>query len=343
MIVKIVCFTSNGGLVANKIKDLLTEDSVSVFSKTSSIVENTEKMDCSLSEWTESNFGSDALIFVGATGIAVRAIAPYIKSKTTDPAVVCVDESGKFSISLLSGHIGGCNTLAERIAKGINAIPVVTTATDLNKKFAVDSYASENYMQISDMTLAKETSARILDGRFIGLKSDFPIEGEIPDGLILADSGDFGIYITDSKNKTPFEKTLRLTPMTNSLGVGCRRDKPFEDVFRVVSETLDSNDISEFSINTIASITLKADEPAILELSDVLGAPVVFYTAERLNSVEGDFSSSDMVKNVTGVDCVCERSAVAASKGKLKVKKTAKDGVTVAVAQKDFTVKFRGN
>lgn len=106
----------------------------------------------------------DALIFVGACGIAVREIAPYVKSKKTDPAVVCIDEAGQFVIPLLSGHIGGANALAEKLAEKLDATAVVTTATDVRGKFAVDAWAARHGCAISDMGLAKAVSAAILEG-----------------------------------------------------------------------------------------------------------------------------------------------------------------------------------
>ena len=127
-----------------------------------------------LSEWTKEAFlRDDALIFVGACGIAVRSIAPYVRDKFQDPAVVCVDEAGQFVIPLLSGHVGGANRLAEMVASGIGAVPVVTTATDVEKKFAVDMFAKDHGFVITDRKLAKEISADILAGEPVGVFSDF--------------------------------------------------------------------------------------------------------------------------------------------------------------------------
>ena len=121
----------------------------------------------------------DAIVFIGACGIAVRSIAPFVKSKKIDPAVVVVDEQGQFAISLLSGHIGGANELTEEIAEILRAQSVITTATDLNDKFAVDVFAKKNGCFISDMELAKEISAALLAGKEVGFASDFPWIGEI--------------------------------------------------------------------------------------------------------------------------------------------------------------------
>ncbi|MGI6653308.1 MAG: hypothetical protein ACOX55_04260 [Christensenellales bacterium] len=115
---------------------------------------------------------ADALIFVAAAGVAVRAIARFVKDKTTDPAVVCVDVMGQYAISLLSGHIGGGNRITRQIAQGINALPVITTATDINQRFAVDEWAQQQGFVISSMQAAKAVSAAILEG-------DVPMQADV--------------------------------------------------------------------------------------------------------------------------------------------------------------------
>ena len=126
---------------------------------------------------------SDALIFVSALGIAVRRIAPYVKDKFTDPAVLCLDENGIFVISVLSGHIGGANLLAEKLADALHAIPVITTATDIRHRFSVDAWAKTQGLLITDRTAAKEVSAAILEGD-VPFLSDLPVSGSLPAGLV---------------------------------------------------------------------------------------------------------------------------------------------------------------
>ena len=118
----------------------------------------------------------DAIIFVGATGIAVRAIAPFIHGKAVDPAVLVIDEAGRYVISLLSGHLGGANALARTAATLIEAEPVITTATDAESAFAVDTFAKENGFLLTDLRKAKEVSAKVLRGEKLRIYSDIPME-----------------------------------------------------------------------------------------------------------------------------------------------------------------------
>ena len=148
----------------------------------------------------------DALIFIGACGIAVREIAPYLVSKKTDPAVLCIDEKMQFVIPLLSGHIGGGNDPARRLAAALGAAAVITTATDVNGKFAVDAWAAKNGCAISSMLLAKKVAAEILE-RDVPLVSDFPIKGVLPGGIVEKTQGALGIVIGYC-TKEPFAETL---------------------------------------------------------------------------------------------------------------------------------------
>ncbi len=344
MRVKIVAFTAKGCVTAREVAQCLDGDFCEVFSKTTSDCTGTRRIKEAISEWTgEAMASSDALIFVGATGVAVRMIAPFIKDKRTDPAIVCMDDNGKFVISLLSGHVGGANRLAYKIASKIGGTPVITTATDVNGKFAVDVFATDNGMMFKNKWLAKEVSARILDGRDVMFQSEFPIEGPMPAELKEREDGEMGILISSkSLPMLPYDRTLVLVPKHRIVGVGCKRDTPFETVFDVLSSVFRENNMSMDSIRMIASIDLKADEPALMKFSVEYKTPLIFYTSAELNAMKDiGYSKSDFVKSVTDVDCVCERAAMKASKkGDLVCKKVARNGVTVAVVEENFTVRF---
>ena len=140
----------------------------------------------SVEAWTKARFAeSDALVFIGACGIAVRSIAPCLKGKASDPAVLVVDEQGRHVISLVSGHLGGANALTVEIAGLLHADPVITTATDLNGYFAVDEFARKNNCAILDLSAAKAVSAALLQKEPVGFYSDFPIRGRVPKGLTV--------------------------------------------------------------------------------------------------------------------------------------------------------------
>lgn len=287
----------------------------------------------SLGEWTAAALPeNDALIFVGACGIAVRAIAPYIKNKAVDPAVVVVDEKGKYAISLLSGHLGGANDLTLEIAEIIGAEPVITTATDLNHRFAVDDWAKKNRLSIGDMKLAKEISAAILAGETIGVTDEAPIEGDLPEQLQYRSDGTIGFRISIHEEDGPFEKTLQLIPQTVTAGIGCRKGISAGAVEELLDQVLKEQKLSVKSIEKLCSIDIKKEEAALKQLAGKLGVPLQVFSAEELEQLAGEFTSSDFVNQITGVDNVCERAAVMGSRGELIVKKQARGGVTIAIA-----------
>ena len=136
-----------------------------------------------LAQWTAEAFSQcQALVFVGAAGIAVRAVAPYLRHKAQDPAVLCLDENGRFAIPLVSGHIGGANALALLLGRGLGAVPVITTATDGRGLFAVDTWAKGQGLAIGNPEKIKEVSGRLLEGLPVGLCSDLPLQGPGPRG-----------------------------------------------------------------------------------------------------------------------------------------------------------------
>lgn len=301
--------------------------------------------------WTEMQFQeADAVIFIGACGIAVRSIAPFVKNKKNDPAVLVIDECGKFVISLLSGHLGGANELTEEAAEILGAQPVVTTATDLHGRFAVDVFAKKNKCSIFHMKAAKETSAALLAGETVGFYSAFPYEGALPEGLVSCnengetDSGirpEIGIAVTIYKHVQPFSSTVQIVPSIVTMGIGCKKDKETEAVLKTAAESLRNTGIYQEAIASIASVDLKKKEPALNALSEKWQVPFVTYTGEELLAVPGDFTPSAFVRQVTGVDNVCERSAVlASSQGRLIQKKTCGCGVTTAMAVRDWRICF---
>lgn len=280
---------------------------------------------------------ADALIFIGSCGIAVREIAPHVKSKLTDPAVIAVDELGGFVVPLLSGHIGGGNALALRLADFLGATPVITTATDINRKFSVDAWAARHGLYITNLQTAKHISARILETP-VPICSEYPIVTPLPSGTLEGSSGDIGICISHRKRE-PFSETLLLVPPVLHLGIGCRRGIPCQTIEDAVNLVCRENGIHPKAIRQVASIDLKADEAGLLEFCEKRGLPAAFYSAQELKSLPGEFTPSERVLRVTGVDNVCERAAMMGAET-LLVRKTAMNGVTVAIAQEHWEVRF---
>jgi len=334
MKVSIIAFTDNGMEIAYKLSNSLSE---------SNDVDFTRCGKGALSTWTEEHFSTnDALIFIGAIGIALRAIAPYIKTKTKDPAVVVVDELGQFSIPILSGHIGGANELALRISEILNAIPVITTATDINNVFAVDTWAKSQGLNILNPECIKLVSSKLLNGESVHVKSDYPIQGNLPKNVYLNDLEDsnagYDVIIThkDLENERKND-TLLLVPQIITVGIGCRKDISFEAIESSILNILKKENCHVSALDAMASIDKKANEKGIIEFAKKYDLPFNTYSADELNSLEGDFTKSDFVKSVVEVDNVCERSAIMESNGKLIRGKDTCDGagVTVALAIND--------
>ena len=390
MNISIICFSMTGLETGEKLQKALTEagEQVTLAKKSRYLPDS---VTVSTSQWAGEQFqsGKDGVIFIGACGIAVRSIAPYIVGKKTDPAVLVIDECGNFVISLLSGHLGGANELALRCADHLGATPVVTTATDLHSRFAVDVFAKKNGCAIFHMKAAKEASAALLAGEKIGFYSEFPWEGELPEGLVLCDRAgrplcresldhpaeikvqdkssarpdntgvlddaeiqtvsskagtvplETGIAVTIQKHCLPFPNTVHVVPPSAVLGMGCRRGKEAAPIREAAEECLKEADIYKEALCAIASIDLKKEEPGLLALSEAWNLPFQTFTEEELKAVKGEFTPSKFVKKITGVDNVCERSAVlAGGQGTLIRKKTGRDGVTTALAAGNRRIHF---
>ncbi|MBQ9010722.1 MAG: cobalt-precorrin 5A hydrolase [Clostridia bacterium] len=259
-------------------------------------------------EWTRTHFDcSDALLFIGACGIAVRAIAPLIRGKTTDPAVLVMDELGRHIISLLSGHIGGANDLTLALAEKTGADPVITTATDLRGIPAIDSFAIRENCAIQNPAAIAPVASATLAGTPVG------------------------VAITERTLKAPFPVTLWLRPRTLVLGAGCRRGTDPALFENTVRQFLDNCGVSLLSLRALATIDRKQEEPAFVTFCQRYRLPLLTSDAETLSKVPGIFHASPFVEATVGVDNVCERAA-ALHGGTLLTGKTVRNGITLALA-----------
>lgn len=339
MRISVISFTEKGRKLSFEIKSALNDHEVSRYCFYSHSDEDAEHFSDTgvLTETLFRNY--DALIFVCACGIAVRAIAPNIRSKTTDPAVIAADDCGKFVISLLSGHIGGANRLTEIISEKINAVPVITTATDTGGKFSPDSFAKANDLVITDMDAAKKIASSVLEDRKIGIHSVYQMKN-IPAQLSETEKCSCGIVISDSVADPLFDTTLFLIPRNIVLGIGCKRGTDAETIEKMIMGWLYENKIMPERVKYLTSVDLKKNEPGINGFCRKYGIEFITFTAEQLMSVKGDFTASDFVKSVTGADNICERSAVLASGGELIMRKHSGNGVTCAVAEMPVIIDF---
>ncbi len=324
-----VCFSANGAKIIEKI-NMACEDKdiapLTCYALTSSedIPDDFIRVSEDVYKWTSDNFSEgNALIFVGAMGIAVRALSGLPKDKLSDCPVLVIDDAGRFVIPVLSGHAGSANKLAEIIASLINAIPVITTSSDVNGVFSVDTFAVENRLTIAEKAGIKKVTSRALDNKKVTLSiKDYPPRD--PVDVIVAD-------------ETDAEHLLLLKPKMYTVGLGMKKEKDPDEVEKFFLETIKQNSLDVSEIYALCTIDIKEDEPAVLNLRDKYRIPVLSFDAELLKKAPGEYTASEFVRETTGVDNVCERSAVlgAGTGSKLVLKKIAKDGMTVAIAKRN--------
>ena len=291
-----------------------------------------------LAQWTEAAFReAEGLIFISACGIAVRAAAPFLRDKHTDPAVVAVDEGGRFAVALLSGHTGGANRLAREVAEAVGAQPVVTTATDGAGLLAIDDWAAQNGWRLDRPERVNAISDALVAGGTVSFSSDLPVRGPLPRGYL---PGEVSPALWFTLSAAP-SQALKVVPPALWVGIGCRRGATGERIAAAVEAALAAGDLTPLAVAGAATISIKGEEPGLLALCREKDWPLRCFPPEELALQPGEFTPSPFVKETTGVDNVCERAAVAASGGgRLLVKKTVLDGVTAAVAACPVTVRL---
>jgi cobalt-precorrin 5A hydrolase len=292
--------------------------------------------------------GFEGFVFVMATGIVVRMIADYIKDKRYDPAVVVMDITGRFAISLVSGHLGGANALTRRLAEITGATPVITTGTDVNETIAPDVIAMEIGGEVDDFEVMKKVSAALVDGDATGvvdltgvnppslrglLKSNvkiFPTLEELYASPVVA-----GIVITNRQLDlaTAGRPVVALRPKNLVVGVGCNRGTAANEVAEAVERVLRERGLALKSVRTLATVDAKRDEAGLIEAAARLGLPLAFCDRATLNAVPDVPNASEAPRKFVGVQGVAEPSALAVSGGRLVVEKVKSGNVTIAVAE----------
>lgn len=344
----IVCYTDRGKEKMQAIEEILTRRG-----RDTVCLERPSGKDWVSYYWDKAG----EILFIGAAGIAVRLIAPCLQDKMKDPAVVVMDEKGTFAIPILSGHVGGANELALLLAEETGSLPVLTTATDVQGKFAVDVFAKKQSLLFSNRVLAKKISAAILRGEKIGFYTECPVEGELPEELESCPREEMlkefplGIAVVqspDGEGRKDLEtsgssgaKILYLYPANLTLGAGCKKGKPAKELEDFFCRSLKSLGLRKEQVEKIGSIDRKEEEEGFIELADQWNIPFETWPEEVLKQIENVSRESGFVRQVTGIGNVCERAAIQGSKnGRLLLEKTAENGMTLAVAAKDWSVAF---
>jgi cobalt-precorrin 5A hydrolase len=283
-------------------------------------------------------------IFIMAAGIVVRAIAPLLRHKTVDPAVVVTDDRGGFAISLVSGHIGGANRLTRQVAEQLNAVPVITTATEVNGKPAIDLLAVDRGMAIENPECIKTVNLALLSGEPVRLHDpagwlEACLPGEIP--FSEGSRNTAAVWVDDTKQDLD-PRVLVLRPPSLVAGIGCNRRTSAREIRELLDRVLEAFALARGSLRSMASIDLKSGEPGLCGLAAELGLPLYFYAREELARIEDVPSPSAAVRRHIGVSNVCEAAAILASRhghksGRLIVPKQKSRNATVAIARRAFT------
>lgn len=274
----------------------------------------------------------DGIICIMAAGIVVRAVAPLLTDKHQDPAVVVCDECGAFAISLLSGHLGGANSLAERVARITAGQPVLTTASDVLGKTALDLWCRDLNLQIANKRDFTEKMGKLVDSGSLTLYSEYPLPS-LPADLIAVDRPqDADLVIT--KYAEVNTTAALLHPKALVIGIGCKRGTPAAVIRGCVEATCQAHNLALASVAALASITLKQDEEGLLAYAAEEQLQLHFFSSNALNTVPGRASSPTVLK-VTGAKAVAEPAAMlGAGTDTLLVSKSKWQGATTAVAEK---------
>jgi len=283
-----------------------------------------------------------ALVLVMALGIAVRLLSPLLRDKRTDPAVVVLDEKGEYAVSMLSGHLGGANDLARCLAGCTGGRAVVTTATDVRGLLAPDVLARRYGLVPEPFTSLKAVNAALAAGETVRVYSEVPLPEEQGQGLLWRpweardESGDtWRVLVTDRTGEGE-QDTLYLRPRCILAGVGTRSGISADLVLEALQAAFQQAGRSIAGCRALATADLKAGEPGLVAAAARLGVPLYAYPRARLKEVIAGvgLATSALVQEKIGVGGVCEpASLLAAGTTRLVLPKTARDGVTVALAE----------
>jgi cobalt-precorrin 5A hydrolase len=326
MKIAIITVTENGKKLGETILNELLNDStiirVEIFHK---------NVKTNLNECFDS---FNSIIAVMATGIVIRTICPLIKNKGTDPGVLVIDEQGKHVISLLSGHLGGANELAIKIANIINSEPVITTATDINNKYGIDCLANKYYFNINPLSNIKHINSGLINNEkvIIDYNSTYDYlwnDKKVRDNYHRGSNESKSITVSNG----PF--TLNLIPRDVVVGVGSRKNIDSKTIIKAIKNAMIALNLPLERINCISTGEMKKNEKGIIEAAEQIHVPLKIISEMDLKKYKNpDLNDSEFVMENFGVGGVCEPSSLitAGENSTLILRKTPYNGVTVAVS-----------
>ena len=360
----IVAISRRGAAIGARVRDALSGDTaLYVERRFADAVEGATAFDLPVRPLVGRLFNEyERLVLMMPVGAAVRLLAAHIRHKHTDAAVVCVDDAGRFAVSLLSGHVGGGDALAERVADAIGATAVITSASHVLGTLAVDLLGSEFGWRIeASSAMVTRASAAVVNGEQVGVYQDAgergwwdagkplpsnvtvceSVEGlaQFPNVLLISDRVDVSDKVAASDPKTPkTPKTLVIyRPRSLVVGIGSRRGVEVAEVEGLLRETFAAERLAVGSVRCIATAELKRDEAAIGLLAERLGVPVRYFGADELNGMPGP-SGASASQRLLGIVGVAEPAALLASGGDIIVPKVRSAAATLAVARIAFSL-----
>ena len=351
--IAILSITNNGRELALRIKESMKSVDI-FFIKKDTDYKNDEVIvvNKGLKEFIPQIFDKyDYLVFIMATGIVVRTIAPLIISKFSDPAILVMDEKGNNIISLLSGHMGGANEMTLYMSDLINSHPVITTATDVNKKSSLDIIAKklnghiddfrDNVLKINSMLVNNEEVHLYIDGNYKINHQGFTLYDEKTDldkvrNLVVVTNKKDINKILNKNIENLNEKIIKVTPKDIVIGVGCKKNTDSNHMKNSLIKFLAEYNIDINAVKEIGSIEIKKDEKAIIDLAKFLDVKFKTFSVEEISKVDYLYEKSDWVKKNVGVYSVSDPVAHLLSEGRVIINKQKYDGITFSIGRIDI-------
>lgn len=334
----ILTLTANGLQLANKLQLAFPDSDIFTLSKWKT--DHNKLIEPDLKGCVGNIFSHySALVFIMATGIVVRSIAPFLRHKTTDPAIVTLDDKGQFVISLLSGHLGGANVVAKQVADVLGATAVISTASDVNKVLSVDMVAKKLGLLIESMDDAKTITAMAVNGDRIGWINDSLCEIENTVSQFTNEEADAYVMVSNKTQVALNKPFAQLIPPNIYIGIGCRKGLEPAKMIQFVIDQLAALKIHPASVAQFASVDIKSNELAILQTAEHFSVDTLFVDREQIKLLDTEFTSSLFVESAIGINAVCEPCAFIAGhqKGAFILRKTAFEGMTLAVFESEET------